>query len=1567
MDGTAIQTLIDGLSSGGVLTLVPGAISNAPRIDALLTDSFGGVLTATLGAPTVGATSVTYSLAQLASKTFLFYPVQADVAVVLAFTTGGDGELDLSVAATLPTGWTLAASFPAVADMANSALNALVFTGASITVASATSPSAALIDATIDTPKSATANFEFLLGASCAVSGEASVVTGGNGVAAPQFHLTSAKIQGPSVSGFSLDLFLELTCAPSPVPQPDGSTPLAGAVDITTDLVTPALTLPIQIGVTAASQTSYPVRLETTGGVPAISSLGQLTGFTYGTSPQTVLTAANTPVGALSLDYLFATLDTTNWSISNLQFQISLGTNWTVIDNLFALQRLSAAVTVPVVWNGATSPPAGSGFMVLVTADLLVATAPLEIGISYPNVVMTLGLQQGKVIDLNAFLAQFAQGLSLPGQASDMSITTLSAVADITNSTYSLTVAANGSLSVIPGFVLTEIDMAISYGQSTVQSFQFGSHFTIAKAPLFLTASYEPSPTNWAFEGGSEPGQSINLSDLIADILTLFGVKLPTDLPAIVLSKLDMTYGTAAGNFSYEAEIAYVNETDPILKKITGGVLITYSGEPAKTWTGNVHGAIQVGSNAFTVNLDFQKDTVLSVKWQAVDGEVVTIADLCGIVGVSPPDIPPGLDLDLVEIDGVYDISQQILVLGAKSLTWGATDVALWYDATAGWQFYFGLATSMSISLSKLPLVGPTIARFGNVSLDSIQAMASVPSLTAAQAGKIIPVIPAGYPLPPAGGLPSGVALTMAFDVNGSKTPITIGTPTPSNSGPPVNPPPPSPPPPPPQQRPTGGTPATSSDGTKWFAVQQSIGPVSIQKVGVRYDTSDSKLWGLMNATIAIGPLEIGLMGLGAGSPLTSFEPSFTVSGISVALQEGDVAFSGALVGQIDPEVDLYGELSLEMGPVSLGALAGYATYQGDPSFFLYAVLDAPLGGTSFFFVTGVSAGFGINRQLLVPDVGGVASFPLVQWAVGVNAPSSSPTGDIGSQVAATMQTLSQSGVIAPQIGEYWFAAGLRFTSFELLDTFALVTVSLGKDLEVDILGLSTLSLPPKVPTPLALAQLAIKASIKPSQGVLSIAGQLTNASYVLSQDCHLTGGFAFYLWYSGEHSGEFVVTLGGYSSNFTPPPYYPAVPRLGLNWKVTPQLTISGSEYFALTSSAVMAGGSLSAVWQSGGLKAWFDVQADFLLVFQPLHYYISASIDLGASFSIDLWFTTISITIHIGVGAEVWGPSFSGEIDVDLDIISFTISFGDAPRSGDTTVKWADFTTQLLPKAPSSSSLPQAMRTSAMLALAAEAEAPPPILQINASVGVLNTFDPATGLDWLVDGHSFQCSVVSNIPLTTYEFLNSITVNPDDGIVDITLAPAAMQPQVNGAAVTPNTDFGVGPVGVAKLTSDLTLQFTTQEDSLFLAVMQVQNISKAMWQKRDFDGNGVPTGVDPLNDTTIPNVLAGFTLVPTVPPPDHTLPIALEYLRYTIDPALQTLTWSAPIAQTSDPFTADETVQTTIGSSRATANRAALIAAINRSGFAVNPTVDVSSLADPATTYLLAPSVLRYLGEAR
>ena len=166
-----------------------------------------------------------------------------------------------------------------------------------------------------------------------------------------------------------------------------------------------------------------------------------------------------------------------------------------------------------------------------------------------------------------------------------------------------------------------------------------------------------------------------------------------------------------------------------------------------------------------------------------------------------------------------------------------------------------------------------------------------------------------------------------------------------------------------------------------------------------------------------------------------------------------------------------------------------------------------------------------------------------------------------------------------------------------MVDTFALLTISLGTTIEVALLGLSTLTLPAGAADPIAQIQLALEVSFSYGSGLLAVVGQLTDNSYVLSRDSRLTGGFAFSLWFSGEHAGEFVLTLGGYNPQFAVPDHYPIVPRLGLSWQVVPELSITGGLYFALTSNAVMAGGKLSAVWTSGSVRAWFTYWADFLM----------------------------------------------------------------------------------------------------------------------------------------------------------------------------------------------------------------------------------------------------------------------------------------------------------------------------------------------------------------------------------
>ncbi len=217
---------------------------------------------------------------------------------------------------------------------------------------------------------------------------------------------------------------------------------------------------------------------------------------------------------------------------------------------------------------------------------------------------------------------------------------------------------------------------------------------------------------------------------------------------------------------------------------------------------------------------------------------------------------------------------------------------------------------------------------------------------------------------------------------------------------------------------------------------------------------------------------------------------------------------------------------------------------------------------------------------------------------------------------------------------------GVLFTSFELLDSFVLVVVQFGRHVEVDVFGLSTALLPPDTPdSPLAEAQLALRAVVDPDEGVVLVQGQLTPASFILSRDCHLSGGLAFASWFDGPHAGDFVVSLGGYYPSFKPPPYYPQVPRVGFNWAVSDHLHVKGGGYFAVVPHALMAGGSLSAVWSDGDVEAWFQLGADFLLGWKPFHYEGDAYVDLGAEATIH-FFGTHHVSFDASDGAGRPGP---------------------------------------------------------------------------------------------------------------------------------------------------------------------------------------------------------------------------------------------------------------------------------------------------------------------------------------
>lgn len=1234
-----------------------------------------------------------------------------------------------------------------------------------------------------------------------------------------------------------------------------------------------------------------------------------------------------------------------------LKLGLDYHASWTLFGGAFEIDGFSFD------FNG-YAPFSASSFQGVATAHTKIGTVQVDVGVQFPDAAVFAHLSEDYQLPVSDVFSAFH--ITLPASFPDIEISTLSFALYAQQGAIDFALGIDKPFPIVGTVALDffHFDLGISYGGGSFSGHgDLIAQFTVGAGPnptaVELKGAYDSSGS-MSIEGDAT---NIHIGDLIDTLLGKFNISpdtIPQPIKQLELDTLTVLLSRNAGvdqfKFTCRGHTTVAGKTVVFIPEIT----VTHSG----SWSADFKGTLELSDDngTMTFGVEFAKlatATFITASYSTT--EPLGFGRIAGVFGFSLPPVPSELDLDLVSVTLRYDFGTGA---AGGNLTFGAASANPYYGAVsyvsaapAGGggprQHVFILATKAKISLSDLPLVGKDLSRIGNVALDDIAAAIAYPApLDKSAVPALNSAIQQGgsqYPLIPADGLTGRILLSAGLILgSGNPQPVSIALGSPP------------PPPPPPSAPMVELAAAGDGDGTKWFQVQKSFGPVSIQKVGLRY--SDNKLWALMNAGLEAGPVNFGLIGLGVGSPLKSFHPTFTVEGVTLSVAAGPMKFSGALVGQIDP-VNLYGELGLSLPGFSIGALGGYAEYQGHPSCFLFAVLDAELGGPPFFFVTGLAAGFGLNRNLVIPPVGSLASFPLIQWATG-QGPSSTASGDTGDQVQQAMTTLADSGVIAPSIGEYWMAAGVQFTSFELVSSFALLTVKAGNEVEIDLLGLSTLTLPPDDPSPIAMAQLALEASFSPAHHEISVMGQLTPASFVLSQKCHLTGGFAFCMWYGGDYEGDFVLSLGGYSPRFSKPDHYPAVPRLGLNWQITDNLTISGDEYFALTPSAVMAGGGLSAVWSSGDISAWFSVEADFLLLFNPVHYYISASMELGASVKIDLWFTSFTITIHLGVSGEFWGPDFGGEIDVDLDIVSFTISVGSKP-SPPPALLWGDFVSQVLPSRKESTQL----RRSARLALADGSpsdNAAAPVVQINAPVGIVKTLPPVAGatipLDWTVDAETIVLAVASTIPMT------AVAVLKDDGNVTL-----ETDPHDHGQA---NTNIGVGPSQIAPtdFTSVLTITASANEptEATIYATQTLGGVPKAVWEQRNLDSNGVPSGVDPLNNTVLAGALKGYALNPKVPDPQKSLPIPLRYLQFTdVGPPVP-LAWSAPSPAQSDPFS-DETVHGTIADSLATANRTAMISAIQIAKFDVDAAIDITALADAASGSLLAAPRLRYLGEAR
>jgi hypothetical protein len=643
--------------------------------------------------------------------------------------------------------------------------------------------------------------------------------------------------------------------------------------------------------------------------------------------------------------------------------------------------------------------------------------------------------------------------------------------------------------------------------------------------------------------------------------------------------------------------------------------------------------------------------------------------------------------------------------------------------------------------------------------------------------------------------------------------------------------------------------------------VQKKVGPVSFNRVGARY--FQSLLWLLLDIDLSLSDLTLSLNGLAAGfdvikafsDPKLLLKPKFRLDGIGLAYTgKGPLEIGGAFLREEitvnGQTVDQYsGAALIKTDTFALSAIGAYTELNGSPSLFIYAFLNRPLGGPSFFFVTGLALGFGYNRALRAPTaIEDVESFPLVRLALNASPPLPAKKKGGKSQGNAKQSTdvpqaseaergelldiLGQlQSYIPPAPGKVFLAVGVKFTSFKLIDSFALLIATFGDDFRLKLLGISQIVAPPAESgkTPIAEVSIGLIAEFVPNEGILKVDGKILPGAYIFSRDCQISGGFAFYSWFSGPHAGDFVLTVGGYHPRFQVPAHYPRVDRFSLNWPVDSNLSVKGTAYFALTSSAVMAGGSLEARLDKGKLQAWFNFNANFLVAWQPFHYDAEISVEIGVSYKTFLK----TFRFSVGVYLHIWGPEFQGVAEINVKVVKFKVRFGDHGSSQPDPLTWSQFKASFLP-------------------------ADTAICTLSAKEGLTRTLKYEDGEErWIINPKEFALQFETAIPCT------------DQNLTEKSIKPPSQGLGIGSMAV-PSQDFQ----------SHLTLKVKRNEQACkndFEFVPIYKSVPSALW------GTKLQPG---LNDKPIHNALCGFEIQPAAhPAPGNTNDIRCSVLRYNID----------------------------------------------------------------------------------
>lgn len=665
---------------------------------------------------------------------------------------------------------------------------------------------------------------------------------------------------------------------------------------------------------------------------------------------------------------------------------------------------------------------------------------------------------------------------------------------------------------------------------------------------------------------------------------------------------------------------------------------------------------------------------VFTASWKLKDDETLSINDILEFIGIKSLKIPKGIDLALNSANIKRTVKENYRI-EAESKNYGKlVFVSYKENKNDESKHFLSVKTDKNINLTNLPLVNQVFDKKHSLAIEDIQVVYASDEFEDRISEKINKFIKDGY-----GKIDKDIQkgfcisldldiadhsekLILATDNGNKKTKQNIDSGSKSSSTG--------------LSKDTNKTIQKSNDGTLWCKVNKKLGPVSFEKIGLKYE--EGKLFIAINSSLLASGLNIDLVQASISTRLDKFHPEFNLRGLGVGYDNSTFEISGTLITtphKKDNAMEYTGGVVLKTKSFNLEAFGSYYDSDNDTSMFIFLEVDRVFGGPPSFVVTGLLGGFGYNSKLRIPDISEINDFPLT---AGLDNPSligknDSKKATTPTQAIAKLTKPEKTKPwITPKAGNIWVAAGVKFTSFELMNSIAILVGEFGKDFSLAIIGKSKGQYPKKG-KPLVNFELDLRAYFNPNMGELSFISQLSDKSYLLDKNCHLRGGFAMCFWFGdNRYSGDFVISMGGYSPYFSKPSHYPALDRVGINWQINDNISIKGENYFTITPSAAMAGGNLNLLFKSGSIRAWVKARYDVIVWWNPFYFIADIAVRVGASVKV----LGKRISVELGCMLGLWGPALGGKVKVKiLSIITFTISFGASRRREIQKLTWDQF----------------------------------------------------------------------------------------------------------------------------------------------------------------------------------------------------------------------------------------------------------------------------------------------------